>query len=214
MKAAIYARCSTDETRQNVEVQLGELRRYCEAYGWQYDEFSEYDSGFTGEQPKLKELLAKVYRQEYGCLMVYSLDRLSRQAPSKTNRLLDELIEQHRCRFISKLEGIDSENELTWNVVRPSFTYFANLFSRNLSEKIKAGIRVKRQNGQYSGGRPCKNLDLGKLKQLTVSGPYGWRTLAKAYNEGLSKSECLSVSAIRRACQKHGLRVENGIAVN
>ncbi len=34
-KAVIYARCSTDESRQDVEVQLKELRRYAEAYGWQ-----------------------------------------------------------------------------------------------------------------------------------------------------------------------------------
>ena len=42
-KVAIYARCSTDETRQTVDVQLVELRRYCEAFGWAYQEFSEYD---------------------------------------------------------------------------------------------------------------------------------------------------------------------------
>ena len=41
MKAVIYARCSTDESKQDVEAQLKELRRYCEAYGWGYEEVSE-----------------------------------------------------------------------------------------------------------------------------------------------------------------------------
>ena len=47
-KAVIYARCSTEENRQDTENQLRELRRYCEAFGWPYEEVSEYDSGFKG----------------------------------------------------------------------------------------------------------------------------------------------------------------------
>ncbi len=210
MKAAVYARCSTDEKRQDVEVQLAELRRYCEAYGWSYDEVWEYDSAYKGEQTKLFDLLEKIKRQEYQVLLVYSLDRFSRQPPSKINRLLDELVERDRCRFISRLEGIDSENELTWNVVRPIFAYFANLFSRNLSEKIKAGIRVKRQNGSYTGGRPCKNVSVHRIKALMSSEPLrGWRTLARAYNEGLRKAEQISPTLMRRVCQKHSLKPEH-----
>jgi DNA invertase Pin-like site-specific DNA recombinase len=176
VQAVVYARCSTDERRQDVEVQLAELRRYCQAYGWPFDEVWEYDSGFKGEQPNLKALLERVRRQEYRVLLVYSLDRLSRQAPSKTNRLLDELVERDGCRFISRLEGIDSDNELTWNVVRPIFAYFANLFSRNLSERIRAGIAVKRQKGAYRGGRPSKLVDLERLRALCRSNGYGWRS--------------------------------------
>ena len=182
-KVAIYARCSTDEKRQDVEVQLAELRRYTNAFGWEAEEVWEYDSAFRGEQPKLKALLARIRRQEFAALLVYSLDRLSRQAPSQTNRLLDELVEAHGCRFISRLEGIDSANELTWNVVRPIFAYFANLFSRNLSEKIKAGIRHQRENGAYRGGRPSKQLDVDRLGAIRLSNPaVGWRTLTKLYN--------------------------------
>ena len=44
----IYSRCSTDEKRQDTEVQLVELRRYAKAYGWTYDEVSEYGSAFKG----------------------------------------------------------------------------------------------------------------------------------------------------------------------
>lgn len=202
-KVAIYARCSTDEKRQDVEVQLAELRRYCNAFGWSFEEIWEYDSAFKGEQLKLKALLERIRRQELNTLLVYSLDRLSRQAPSKTNRLLDELVEQHGCRFISRLEGIDSENELTWNVVRPIFAYFANLFSRNLSEKIRAGIRLKRAKGTYKGGRPSKTVDLSRLQALLAAkNGSGWRTLAKRYNDGLPARERASFMLLRRVAQR------------
>ena len=202
-KAVIYARCSTDESRQDVEVQLAELRRYAQAFGWGFDEVWEYDSGFKGEQPKLQAVLKRIKRKEYDTLLIYSLDRFSRQAPSKVNRLLDELVEQDGVRFISRLEGIDSANELTWNVVRPIFAYFTNLFSRNLSEKIKAGIRHQRENGAYRGGRPSKQLDVDRLRAIRVANPnVGWRMLTKFYNDGLPDKQQVSFTLLRRVYQK------------
>jgi len=198
IRAVIYARCSTDENRQNVDVQLGELRRHCQAMGWEYAEFSEYDSGWKGEQPVLQDLLRRIKRHEFTCLLVYSLDRLSRRPPSYTNRLLDELVEQQGIRFISKLEGIDSANELTWNVVRPIFSYFANLFSRNLSAKIRAGIQHKRERGDYRGGRPAKRADMDRLKMLLSNGRPPLRRLAEVYNAGLPRSRWLSYQTIRK----------------
>ena len=184
-------------------MQLAELRRYAEAFGWQYDEVWEYDSGFKGQQPKLQAVLKRIKRKDYDTLLVYSLDRFSRQAPSKVNRLLDELVEQDGVRFISRLEGIDSSNELTWNVVRPIFSYFANLFSRNLSEKIKAGIRNKRDKGAYTGGRPKKCVDADRLKNVLLSRKgAGWRRMTDRYNDGLRESERVSFTLLRRVAKQ------------
>ena len=214
-KAVIYARCSTDESRQDTETQLGELRRYCTAFGWPFDEVSEYDSGFKGTQPKLQALLEQIRRKEYDVLLVYSLDRFSRQAPSKVNRLLDAIVERDGCRFISRQEGIDSENELVWNAIRPLFSWFAFVYSRNLSEKIKAGIRTKREKGVYRGGRPAKQIDAERLKTLRLSdNGYGWRRLTQAYNQGLPDKQQVSVSLLRRVCQKLSFKTERESAVN
>src|SRR3989338_10953091 len=165
-RAAIYVRCSTDEKRQDVDVQLVELRSYCQAYGWHCDEYSEYDSGFRGEQPKLKTLLEKIRRKEYDALLVYSLDRFSRQHPSKVNAWLDQIVYQFGCRFISIQEGLDSQNEMVWQVIKPLFSWFAHAYSRNLSERIKTGIKTKREKGVYRGGRPRKAVDPDRLKAL------------------------------------------------
>lgn len=203
IRVVIYARCSSDEARQNVEVQLAELRRYAQAFGWEAEEVWEYDSAYKGQQPQLQTVLRRLKRREFDALVVYSLDRFSRQHPSKVNRLLDELVERDGIRFISRLEGIDSANELTWNVVRPIFAYFANLFSRNLSEKIKAGIRHQRERGVYKGGRPQKKVDLERLKAIRAAHPdFGWRRLAQAYSENLPPHEQISPTLLRRAVRK------------
>jgi DNA invertase Pin-like site-specific DNA recombinase len=216
MRAAIYARCSTDENRQDVAIQLSELRRYCEAFGWAYDEHQEYDSAYKGTQQKLKTLLDQVRRKRYDVLLVYSLDRFSRQTPSKVNRLLDELVERDGCRFISRLEGIDSDNELTWNVVRrPLFAYFANVFSRNLSEKIKLGIKTQREKGTYRGGRPSKQLDVDRLRAIRLSHPaVGWRMLTKLYNDGLPDKQQVSFTLLRRVYQKLSFNGQHAARLN
>lgn len=204
MKALLYARCSTDEKKQDVEVQLKELRRYCEAYGWKYDEVFEYESGFAGIPQKLSQVLESIRLKKYNVLLVSTLDRFSRSHPKTTNTLLDQIVYQYRCRFISLMEGIDSENEMVWHVVRPLFTYFANMFSKTLSEKVRKGIQKKKEKGLYGGGRPPKQPDIARLKaisaQLRATGN-GYRKIAEAYNENFPPGKRLSYSTIKRVLQ-------------
>jgi len=205
-RAVIYARCSTDEKRQDVEIQLKELRRYCEAYGWKYDEVFEYESGFNGTPPKLNEVLESIRLKHYNVLLVYTLDRFSRTHPKTTNALLDQIVYQYRCRFISLMEGIDSDNEMVWHVVRPLFTYFANMYSRTLSEKVKRGISAKKAMGEYEGGRPPKQPDIARIKAIASqlrSNGNGYRKIADAYNQGLPSGKRLSHSKVLEVLKKH-----------
>lgn len=200
MTTIIYSRCSTDEKRQDTEVQLKELRRYADAYGWTYDEVSEYGSGFKGEQPKLREIIEKIRLRHYSILLVHSLDRFSREHPKKTNALLDQIVYDYGCRFISLKEGIDSQNEMVWHVIRPLFSYFANVFSKQLSEKIRAGIQNKKDKGLYRGGRPKKTYDLDRIKTLRSEG-HGIRKIAKLYSTGLPRKDRISHTQVGRLIQ-------------
>jgi DNA invertase Pin-like site-specific DNA recombinase len=199
MKAIIYARCSTDESKQDTEIQLNELRRYCKAYDWQYDEVSEYGSGYKADnQPKLSEVLEKIRLKHYDVLIVYSMDRFSRQSPSKINALLDIIVEQHKCRFIALQQGIDSNNDMTWHVVKPLFTYFANKYSKDLGEKVKKGIERKKELGKYNGGRPQKRVDVKNIIKLRNAG-LSFRDIANTLNREGSR---VSFQTVRRLLQK------------
>lgn len=203
-RAVIYARCSTEESRQDVEVQLKELRRYCDAFGWLYDEVSEYGSGFKkDQQPKLDEVLEKIRLKHYSVLVCHSVDRFSRQSPGKINHLLDTIVDSHKCRFIALQQGIDSDNELIWHVVKPLFTYFANKYSRDLSDKIRKGIERKKERKLYNGGRPNKPLDVDRIMRLRAQG-LGLRSIASKINEESPKKHKISYSTISRVLQKHG----------
>ena len=198
MRAILYARCSTDELKQDVEVQLKELRRYCDAYGWQYDEVYEYCSGYKGDQPRLAEIIEKIRLKHYDVMLVHSIDRFSREHPSKTDETLNRIVHLYKCRFISLAEGIDSEDEVKWHIVRHLFTYFANMFSRNLSIKVKNGIKNKKDKGLYSGGRPKKNIDHTRLLDIIRTG-LSVRKATEVYNSGLPKKSWISKSKMAQA---------------
>lgn len=213
-KAVLYSRCSTDETKQDVEVQLKELRRYAQAYGWEYIEIEEYGSGYKGQQPKLKQVLDDIRLKRYDVLLVYSMDRFSREHPKKVNALLDTIVYTYKCRFIALQQSIDSDNEMIWNVIKPLFTYFANIYSRNLAEKVARGIARKKELGEYEGGRPEKraNVDviLGLYKETG-----SLRKTAQVYNETQAlKKKRISYVHVRKIITEVGVKktcAQNGV---
>ena len=199
MKALIYARCSTDEAHQDVEVQLKELRRYCEHHGWSYDEVSEYGSGYKGDQPKLKEKLEQIKLGHYGIMLVWSMDRFSREHPRKVDELLNHIVYDYGCRFIAMADSIDSADEMKWHIMRHMLTYFANIYSRRLSERVKGGIARAREKGTYKGGRPSKAkiIDCEAIRGL-YSETKSLRETAKRYNEAKYGSNRVSRSLVKR----------------
>lgn len=157
MRAIIYARCSTDESKQDVEVQLKQLRKYCEEQGWQYDEVSEYSSGFKGVPPKLQQVLNLISQRMYGVMIVHSLDRFSRLTPRITEQMLNHIVDS-KCRFIALQHNLDSDNEMTWYAFKGLFAYFSNMYSQQLSEKIKLGMARAKEKGKPIG-RPAGSKD-------------------------------------------------------
>lgn len=199
MKALVYARCSTDEKKQDVEVQLKELRRYCDHQGWEYDEAFEYGSGYKGDQPKLREKIEEVKLGFYGVLIVYSMDRFSREHPRTVDDLLNRIVYDYKCRFISLADGIDSADEMKWHIVRHMMVYFANVFSRKLSERVTLGIQRAKEKGTYKGGRPSKKdkVNVAEVKQLYAK-TKSFRKAADLYNTTRYGNNRISRNYVKR----------------
>jgi len=204
VKAVLYARCSTDEARQDVEVQLTELRRFAQAFGWSTDEVQEYVSAFKKDgQPQLRAILEAIRRQQYQVFVCHSLDRFSRRSPHEVNAMIERLVHRDGCRFISLVDRIDSADEISWHITRHVMQWMANRYSLMLSEKIQAGIRHKRERGEYRGGRPKKVVDADRLKALLLKrNGLGWRRLAERYNQDLPPRDQVSFSLLRRVAKQ------------
>lgn len=153
MRAVIINRCSTDEGKQDVELQTKPCVEQCKKEGWDYDVVAYYGSASKRVPDKLQEVLDLIAKGKYDVLVVYSMDRFSRLHPSITEKMLNHIIDC-KCRFISILEHLDSNNEMTWFTMKGMWIYFANLYSQNLSIKVKAGMKKAKEQGKPIGRPP------------------------------------------------------------
>jgi DNA invertase Pin-like site-specific DNA recombinase len=178
VKAIILCRCSTDETRQDVELQIKPCKEYVIKQGWDYDVVDYYGSASKRIPDKLQEVLDLIAKGIYGVIVVYSMDRFSRLHPRITEKMLNH-IGECKCRFISILENLDSDNTMSWYVMKGLWIYFANLYSVNLSIKVKEGMKQAKIDGKPIG-RPKGSLD---KKQRLKKGYYNRKYKFKVNRE-------------------------------
>mgnify|MGYP001239127583 CR=1 FL=1 len=110
MRVAIYCRVSTEGQEQDgtsLKTQLEACLHYCQAH--KYDvvaQLSEVWSGLSIERPKLAELREMVRSESIDALVVYSLDRFSRD-PVHGVILMQEL-EKHGVVLEAASETVDN----------------------------------------------------------------------------------------------------------
>lgn len=197
-RVAIYARCSTTEEKQDVQSQVDACTKYCDAQGWAYQVFTEYESAYRLKQrPVFEDVLERLRLKEHNVLLVYMLDRFSRQKPTQIVSDLHRITEIFGARFISLREAIDSSQPM-WEVIMMIFAFMANNSSKMLGIRVREGIRLKKAKNEYHGGRPAKRVDADRLKTIVSNGKLSLRGLAAAYNAGLPKTQWLSHQKVRR----------------
>lgn len=150
MRAIIICRCSTDETRQDVELQIKPCVDYANKQGWTYDVVDYYGSASKGIPDKLQQVLDLIAQRTYDVLIVYSMDRFSRLKPSITEKMLNHITDC-KVRFISIQENLDSDNPMIWYCFKGLWIYFANQYSLNLSDKVKKGMAKAKAEGRAIG---------------------------------------------------------------
>lgn len=80
MKAALYARVSTHDGRQTTTNQLIEQAEFCERRGWPVlATFTDEQSGATADRGALRAMLEAAHRREFDVLVVWALDRFTRE---------------------------------------------------------------------------------------------------------------------------------------
>jgi DNA invertase Pin-like site-specific DNA recombinase len=167
MKVALYSRVSTQD--QSVDMQLLDLRRYCEQRG--FDIYKEYsDEGISGtkdRRPALDELMADARKRKFDAVLCWRFDRFARS----TKHLITALEEFRHLgiEFISYQENIDTSSPLG-KAIFTIVSAIAELERNIIVERVKAGIRRAKENGKRLG-RPKKlNLNVEELQRLRDQG--------------------------------------------
>jgi DNA invertase Pin-like site-specific DNA recombinase len=183
MRVAIYARVSTDDKGQDPENQLRQLRAWCEHMGHIVTrEFVEHANGGKGAEYRrqLSRMFADAARREFDLLLVWSLDRFSREGMAATVGHLQRL-NSHGVGFRSfSEEHLSTDNELVRDVLIALLSALAKLEREKISRRTKAGLERARAMGKHLGRPRFTDRDMERLRAALDAGDswhaVSWKT--------------------------------------
>jgi DNA invertase Pin-like site-specific DNA recombinase len=159
MKVAIYCRVSKDKeasdgSLQDTDNQLIPLRKYCEAMQWTISaEFIDRCSGGTSDRPEFQKMLSEVKQRHFDMILVWSLDRFSREGINQTLSYIKQL-NYYRTDLKSLQEGwLDTSQDGVSQLLLSIMSWVAQEERRKISERTRAGLQKLKDRG-VKLGRP------------------------------------------------------------
>ena len=189
-RIAIYARVSTTDKGQDTENQLLELRTWAKAQGCdQPREYIEQETA-TGKRarPIFERMLSEADRGTFRVVVVWALDRLSREGTLKTLLVIDRL-QRAGVRVKSLREPWLDPDSPTYELLLPIFAWIANQEAKRISERVRAGLVTARAKGKTLGRRRVE-VDRAKLASSYEA--------LKSY-KAVAREAGLSEGTVRRA---------------
>jgi len=163
MKIAIYARVSKEfvdsknKRYQEPKNQIDPLVEFAKSQGWEVKFiFTDRKSGADSNRPQFQKMLSEARQHHFDLLLVWSLDRFSREPILNTLRYLQQL-KDHNIHLKSYSDGIDTrELAETQELIMLILMWQAQNERHRISKRTKAGIQRRKNLGVWKGGRPKK----------------------------------------------------------
>jgi DNA invertase Pin-like site-specific DNA recombinase len=176
MKIAIYARVSTKDKGQDTENQLAQLRKYAEARGWESQEFVDHETGKHANREAFKAMFTAASRREFGLVLVWALDRFTREGVAETFGHIRKLLD-YGVQFESFTEPQFRTTGAAGELMIAVAAWIAKQERQRISERTKAGLEIARAKGKKLGRREkVYNRDLAVSMR---SAGCSWRKIAK-----------------------------------
>lgn len=183
-KVAIYARVSTTnqvEEGYSIDGQIDSLEKYCDAMGWEV--YNKYiDAGFSGgslDRPEMTNLINDVKNGSFDTVLVYKLDRLSRNVRD-TLYLIKDVFNINKIDFVSIQENIDTSSAMG--------TLFLTLLSA-IAEFEREQIKERMQLGKLGRAKAGKSMMWAKTS-------YGYNYDKETGSMTVNEYEALAVKEI------------------
>lgn len=159
MKIAIYARVSKSDESQDPQNQLTPLRDFAKAIGGEIvSEYVDMASGGSGEREKFVRMLNDADKRVFDLLLIWALDRFSREGISNTIGYLERL-KRNGVSVKSLQEGwLDTRDEGTGQLLLAIFSWVAAQERKRIRERTLAGLQKATQAGKRLG-RPVGSKD-------------------------------------------------------
>ncbi|WP_341816332.1 recombinase family protein [Wolbachia endosymbiont (group A) of Nomada goodeniana] len=208
VRCAIYTRKSNEDGLEQKFNSLDAQRVACEKYiksreGWvvlakRYD-----DGGYSGknlERPAIKELFEDVKAGEVDCVVVYTLDRLSRE--TKDSIEVTSFFRRHRVNFVAVTQIFDNNTPMG-KFVQTVLSGAAQLEREMIVERVKNKIATSKEQGLWMGGTLPLGYDV-KDKELIINEKEA-KTVKHIFERYL---ELKSMAELARELNREGYRTK------
>jgi DNA invertase Pin-like site-specific DNA recombinase len=205
-RACLWLRVSTDSKGQDPELQRADLEVVCQQRGWQTVQVYEVEESAFGRTPRqqFQVMLEDARKGKFDVLVVWSLDRFSREGEWSVSRIMAAL-QDWNIRFYSYNEPfLDTTGPFAGFLI-PLFAWLARQESIRKGKAVRLGMDKARAKGKTIG-RPVvvDRVDAALVVQLRQEGK-SWREIAEAHPPVKSASGRRvrpSVGSIRRTFTK------------
>jgi DNA invertase Pin-like site-specific DNA recombinase len=173
-QVALYARVSTEE--QKTDLQLMDLKEYVQKRGYTiYMVYEDIISGTANERAALDRLLTDARHRKFDIVLVWKFDRFARSLKMLVDSLA--LFQELGIDFISYKENIDTTTSMGRLIFHINSAY-AEFEREIIGERVKAGIKAKREKTGTWGRRALTGDTQGKIRDL-VFHKHSIRSIAK-----------------------------------
>ena len=198
-RAAVYVRTSTDD--QTVENQLADLKQWAKRLGLNVVKVYRDDgvSGSRRDRPGLTAMLEGAHRRDFDVLLIWALDRLSREGIGATLGYLKKLstagivVKSHQEGWLNTADSTVAELLLS------IFAWIAKQARERLSERTKAGLRRAEAQGTKLGRPP---LPAATVEKIQMALKRGVKIRATARLCGVGSSSVQRISAALKLAEK------------
>lgn len=175
------------------------------------------DEGFSGKnmnRPSFQELMDDVRNDMLDVVMVYKLDRISRNVQEFS--AMYEIFQQHNVSFVSVKESFDTTTPMGRTVMY-ILAAFAQLERENTSERVTDNMRALGAAGKWTGGKLPTGMtsirrQIGEKEHsyLMIDKDKVW--LVKLLYDLILQG--YAITKVERHCRDHGIRSQSGKYLN
>ena len=162
-KVAIYIRLSKEDVdrgydeSESIKNQKTLLIEYVEKLGSNYELVDLYiDPGYTGtnfNRPDFQRMIKDIQAGKVNMVITKDLSRLGRDY-IETGEYVEKWFPENNVRYVSVTDGIDTFSKNNGNNdIAPFKAILNDMYSKDLSKKIKTALHTMQKNGKWVGSR-------------------------------------------------------------
>ena len=199
--AALYIRLSKEDESegpsQSVQNQESLLREFVQQHRLSvYDTY--VDDGWSGtnfDRPSFQRMIADIEARKVNMVITKDLSRLGRDY-IMTGHYMERYFPEHRVRYISLLDGIDTGVDSTANDITPFRAIMNDMYAKDISKKIKSVKRDKQRKGQFIGGKPVYGYKMHPTEKNKIVIDEGAApTVRRIFGMALDGMSCRQIAA-------------------